>query len=344
MDLKRFTDDTNIRTIVHNELRKKDKTVSDEVVNALIGKYFDRRVHIDTWWTCGLKNLKYRWWEPKKATRNVKVQKVIRTFDKDTQYDPLDFGGIPRLPIAGNVAFTEIRMSQLTERIDTQGTVTDPLEASLRQSAIPVVNGSIGTQRNESGESSFLNTSGDDTVIDATTVPESPAPQVELPVEKPSIPNVVPQQIEIIELDDDDDDDEPVAANTPAIASHNEGYEVLLETTTQTQTFNENCQAIAVASPDASASNEHTTALVGDAVDIKDEPIEMLSISQVNAKYAGDLVAQDLLNSTVPINDTPNTEVSFQGTSNFCIHRLQFPFSRSRITSWKSWKLQAVVV
>lgn len=280
MTIDRFIDETNIREIACNELRRQNEVVTDERVDALIDAFFNRRLEIERWWFCGLKHLKYRLCECKRGpqieTRNVRIQKDVRTREKFTQCDHHD-DTMPSISTQ-TVDFTEVRMSQLTERHETQGTqrnrLSDPLEASLVNVA-PEINSSPGA------------------------VPMN-EPQPE-PVEQTaayfdSLPMYAPL---IIEVDDSDSE------------TDTGDFEVLLETTTQTQNFDDvslaNTEQLAI-EPENPSSVRDLFAPESDDVIVKDEP---MSISQINKKYEGDVVAEEILEQIVVLNETPNTQQMF---------------------------------
>lgn len=289
MNIDRFIYETNIHEIASNELQRQNEVVTDERVNALIDAFFNRRLEIETWWFCGLKHLKYRLCECKRGPqiemRSVRIQKDIRTRDKFTQCDHHD-DTMPSISTQ-TVDFTEVRMSQLTERHETQGTqrnrVSDPLEASLLQ----LVN--VTPEIHSSTEAVLMN---------------DPQPE---PVEQTaayfdSLPMYAPL---IIELDDSDsENDDQMHVDT-------ENFEVLLETKTQTQNFDDvslaNTEQLAI-EPENPSSERDVSAPESDDVIVKTEP---MSISQINEKYKGDLVAEVIVEHIVVLNETPNTEQIF---------------------------------
>lgn len=283
MDIDRFIDETNIRQIASNELQRKNEVVTNEMINVLIGLFFNRRMEVENWWSCGLKHLKYRLCECKRGpqiqTRNVKIQKDIKTRESFTQCEHHDD---PMLSISTQtVDFTEVRMSQLTQRHETQGTqrnrVSDPLEASLLK------------RSSENIPSPEAITSND-------TRPEP----IELtPAYVNSLPLYAPMVIEVDDSDSENDDQADVNTGN---------FEVLLETTTQTQNFNENTEQI-VTESEHPFFERNDSAPASDDVIVKDEP---MTISQINAKYEGELVAEEIVQHIVVLNETPNTQQMFK--------------------------------
>lgn len=289
MDMKRFIDETNIRQIATNELQRQHEVVTDEKVKALIDLFFNRRLKIETWWFCGLKHLKYRLCECKRGqqieTRNVSIQKTIKTRETFTQCVHYDD---PMLSISTQtVDFTEVRMSQLTERHETQATQknrkSDPLEASLLQMV------TVTSENNISPVASPIH------------------PQLES-IEQTqayfnNLPMYAPMVIEVDDTDSENDDQTPVNTGN---------FEVLLETTTQTQNFEDvsvaNTEQLVI-EPEIPSSERDGSATASDDVIFKVEP---MTISQINEKYGGELVAEEIAQNIVALDETPNTQQMFE--------------------------------
>lgn len=79
MDIDAFVAKTNIGDIVLEEMeRRSEKTkppVTAERIAARIEHYYEKRLCIDQWWLCGLKHLRYKWWQNKpKSSADAMVQ------------------------------------------------------------------------------------------------------------------------------------------------------------------------------------------------------------------------------------------------------------------------------
>lgn len=307
MTIDRFIKETNVREIVRKELHRKGKTATEERMEVLIAKYFDRRMDIATWWSCGLKHLEFRLCSCKRkegiSTRNVKIQKDIKTQSVWVQCNPDDWQDHhdPGQSIATQTSgFAEVRMSQLPDRMETQETQrnlrSDPLEASFPQ------------------QSSSL-------AAAVITIPVNLVPDMALtPTDHISTQrNSLPSCDEVIELNDSEPE-----------TSDSDNFVVLVATTSQTQHYE---QASAEQPTNAeNPSDEEATVIRANAdLAVKDEPMEVLSITQINKKYAGDLVAVEISPAMMVINDTPNTQQMFEdimekpGSGNVTNSTMDFP-------------------
>lgn len=297
MTLKRFVHETNIGEIVRNDLLKMGETATDEQTQMLINKYFERRMDIDKWYSCGLKNLKYHLCECKRnvgiSMRNVRIQKDIHTKEAFIQCDQ-DIQQ-PKPVFTQPMAFNEVRMSQLPERNETQdipkNSSMDPLETMLIQCGIPAV---TNTPKKVTASTAIV------------------TPQPTQMVSSSQVQDILPMVDLIMELEGSTP--EPIE-NVEQEKNDNERFVVLFETTTQTQNFDELNQPSVennVNKTKNSSVDAEISASTNDNVNVKDEPIEILSITQINEKYVGDLVAEEIPKSSVTIQDSQNTEVFFE--------------------------------
>lgn len=296
MKLTHFVKETNICEIARKDLLEMGKTATDEQIQILVNHYFERRMDTVTWHSCGLKDLKYLLCDCKRnqgiSMRNVRIQKDIHTHTKFTQCDP-DIQQ-PQPVSTQPMAFNEVRMSQMPERNETQEMPRklsmDPLEPMLIQCGIPAI---TITSENVTASTAF-----------ATPQPTQMVPNSQ-------VQDIWPMVDLIAELEGSS----PEPMEMEQTNNDSELFVVLLETTTQTQNFDEinqpSVENTANKTTNSSADAE-VFASTNDNVSLKDEPIEILSITQINEKYAGDLVVEEIPKSSVTIQDSPNTQFLFE--------------------------------
>lgn len=130
MTYERFIAETNIMEIIQRRREVRKEALTDTQISVLVQKYYQRRLQIVKWSSCGLNHLKLKM---------CKCNRLIKTTEAFTQYETNQSrSDSNRLKSTRNENCAEVRRSQWPEQSQTQDTVpNEPLNASDEVPAVP---------------------------------------------------------------------------------------------------------------------------------------------------------------------------------------------------------------
>lgn len=113
---------------------KTKRPATTERIDARIKYYYEKRYCIDQWWVCGLKNLRYKWWQnqPQSSADAVIQTHRVDLKDASTQCE-LDHDIFVPIAELDNVML----LSQSTQTQETRGDEPNPMDRSDGRNALP---------------------------------------------------------------------------------------------------------------------------------------------------------------------------------------------------------------